>query len=76
MQQRLMVDDLLQDVRIALRSLLRVPMLAATIVLTVGLITFVFATIIGWAYYGEKAAEYLLGEGAVRPFGEPERAAR
>lgn len=38
------------------------------IVLTVGLMTFVFATILGWAYYGEKAAEYLFGEGAVRPY--------
>jgi len=38
------------------------------IVLTVGLITFVFATILGWAYYGEKAAEYLFGTGAVQPY--------
>ena len=38
------------------------------IVLTVGLVTFVFATILGWAYYGEKAAEYLFGTGAVRPY--------
>ena len=38
------------------------------IVLTVGLITFVFATILGWAYYGEKAIEYLLGTGAVQPY--------
>jgi len=38
------------------------------IVLTVGLITFVFATILGWAYYGEKAAEYLFGIGAVQPY--------
>ena len=36
--------------------------------LTVGLVTFVFATILGWAYYGEKAAEYLFGVGAVRPY--------
>jgi putative ABC transport system permease protein len=36
-QHRLIADDLIQDVRIATRSLLRVPMLAATIVLTVGL---------------------------------------
>ena len=36
--------------------------------LTVGLVTFVFATILGWAYYGEKAAEYLFGEGAIRPY--------
>jgi len=30
-------------------------------VLTVGLLTFVFSTILGWSYYGEKAAEYLFG---------------
>jgi len=37
-------------------------------VLTVGLLTFVFSTILGWCYYGEKAAEYLLGERAVMPY--------
>ena len=31
------------------------------LVLTVGLLTFVFSTILGWEYYGEKAAEYLFG---------------
>jgi AGCS family alanine or glycine:cation symporter len=30
-------------------------------VLTIGLLTFVFSTILGWAYYGEVAAEYLFG---------------
>ncbi len=38
------------------------------IVLTVGLLTFVFSTILGWAYYGEKAAEYLFGSGAILPY--------
>jgi AGCS family alanine or glycine:cation symporter len=38
------------------------------IVLTVGLLTFVFSTILGWSYYGEKAAEYLFGSGAVAPY--------
>jgi AGCS family alanine or glycine:cation symporter len=38
------------------------------IVLTVSLLTFVFSTILGWAYYGEKAIEYLLGAAAVRPY--------
>ena len=33
-----------------------------------GLLTFVFSTILGWCYYGEKAAEYLLGERAVMPY--------
>src|SRR5947199_229547 len=38
------------------------------IVLTVGLLTFVFSTILGWAYYGEKAAEYLFGTAAIGPY--------
>jgi AGCS family alanine or glycine:cation symporter len=38
------------------------------IVLTVGLLTFVFSTILGWEYYGEKAAEYLFGQKAVKPY--------
>lgn len=38
------------------------------VVLTVGLLTFVFSTILGWCYYGEKAAEYLLGPRAVPPY--------
>lgn len=38
------------------------------LVLTVGLLTFVFSTILGWSYYGEKAAEYLFGERAVLPY--------
>ena len=36
--------------------------------LAVGLLTFVFSTILGWSYYGEKAAEYLFGTRAVRPY--------
>ncbi len=38
------------------------------IVLTVGLLTFVFSTILGWSYYGEKAAEYLFGTGAIKVY--------
>lgn len=38
------------------------------IVLTFGLITFAFSTMLGWAYYGEKGAEYLFGKGAVVPY--------
>ncbi len=37
-------------------------------VLTIGLLTFVFSTILGWSYYGEKAAEYLLGPGIIAPY--------
>ena len=39
-----------------------------SIVLTVGLLTFVFSTILGWSYYGEKAAEYLWGHGAIQVY--------
>jgi AGCS family alanine or glycine:cation symporter len=38
------------------------------LVLTLGLLTFVFSTILGWSYYGEKAAEYLFGVRAIRPY--------
>ena len=41
---------------------------AGPIVLTVGLLTFVFSTILGWSYYGEKAAEYLFGSRIIRPY--------
>jgi AGCS family alanine or glycine:cation symporter len=38
------------------------------IILAVGLLTFVFSTILGWAYYGEKAAEYLFGKKVIKPY--------
>lgn len=38
------------------------------IFLLVGLVTFVFSTILGWSYYGERAAEYLVGPKAVKPY--------
>ncbi|MFA6318640.1 MAG: sodium:alanine symporter family protein [Elusimicrobiota bacterium] len=38
------------------------------LILSVGLFTFVFSTILGWEYYGEKAAEYLFGTKIVKPY--------
>lgn len=38
------------------------------VVLTVGLLTFVFSTILGWSYYGERAVEYLLGKKSIMPY--------
>lgn len=35
-------------------------------VLTVGLITFAFSTILGWSYYAERAVEYLAGKRWIR----------
>jgi alanine or glycine:cation symporter, AGCS family len=36
-------------------------------VVTIGLVLFAFTTLLGWAYYGEKCVEYLLGTKSV-PF--------
>ncbi len=38
------------------------------IVLTVGLLTFVYSTILGWSYYGERAVEYLFGKASIIPY--------
>ena len=37
-------------------------------ILAVGLVTFAFSTILGWAYYGERAVEYLLGKKFLFPY--------
>lgn len=44
-----------------------IPIIGPT-VLMVGLLTFVFSTILGWSYYGEKALEYLFGTRAIMPY--------
>ena len=38
------------------------------LILIGGLLTFVFSTILGWGYYGEKAVEYLFGTRSVFPY--------
>jgi AGCS family alanine or glycine:cation symporter len=38
------------------------------IILTVGLLTFVYSTILGWSYYGERAVEYLFGKRSIVPY--------
>ncbi|MDS9468250.1 sodium:alanine symporter family protein [Paracoccus sp. MBLB3053] len=37
-------------------------------IVTIGLVLFAYSTILGWAYYGERNIERLLGHGAVMPF--------
>ena len=37
-------------------------------ILVIGIITFAYSTILGWSYYGERAAEYLLGRKAILPY--------
>ena len=38
------------------------------VVVTLALILFSFTTLLGWSYYGERCAEYLLGVRAIFPF--------
>ncbi|NTU52792.1 MAG: sodium:alanine symporter family protein [Chlorobiaceae bacterium] len=45
----------------------KVPLIGPA-VLTFGLLTFVFSTILGWSYYGEKAMEYLFGKRSIMPY--------
>lgn len=40
--------------------------IAGTFILTVGIVTFAFSTILGWSYYAEKAVEYLGGKRWIR----------
>lgn len=44
-----------------------IPVVGPT-VLTIGLFTFAFSTLLGWSYYGEKAIEYLGGKKWTTPY--------
>lgn len=37
-------------------------------IITISLILFAFSTIISWSYYGTRAAQYLLGDKAIKPY--------
>ncbi|WP_390594817.1 alanine/glycine:cation symporter family protein [Simiduia litorea] len=37
-------------------------------VITVGLVLFAFTTVLGWSYYGERCAQFLLGEKFIIPY--------
>ena len=41
---------------------------AGTFMLSLGIITFAFSTILGWSYYAERAMEYLGGKAFIKPF--------
>ncbi|SOE01697.1 alanine/glycine:cation symporter family protein [Caenispirillum bisanense] len=38
------------------------------LIVTFGLVVFAFTTVLGWAYYGERTAVYLLGVRAILPY--------
>jgi len=41
---------------------------AGDIVVSIGLMIFAFTTILGWSYYGERCAEFLLGTRVILPY--------
>ncbi len=45
----------------------KIPVVGAPL-LTFGILTFAFSTILGWSYYGERAAEYLGGRRIILPY--------
>lgn len=45
----------------------KIPVIGAPL-LTFGLMTFTFSTILGWSYYGEKAMEYLFGRRSITAY--------
>ncbi len=49
------------------RAFAEIP-IVGPIILTVGLLTFVYSTILGWSYYGERSVEYLFGKRSIVPY--------
>lgn len=39
-----------------------------SVILVVGIISFAYSTVLGWAYYGERCVEYCLGKKALIPY--------
>jgi alanine or glycine:cation symporter, AGCS family len=37
-------------------------------VVSIGLLLFAFSTVISWSYYGNRAAQYIWGDGAIKPY--------
>ena len=55
------------DKNLAIAAFQDIPYVGSS-VLTFGLLFFVFSTILGWSYYGERAAEYLFGQKIILPY--------
>ncbi|MBN1496078.1 MAG: sodium:alanine symporter family protein [Spirochaetes bacterium] len=49
------------------RAFAEIPVVGPMI-LTVGLLTFVYSTILGWSYYGERSVEYIFGKRSIIPY--------
>jgi AGCS family alanine or glycine:cation symporter len=59
--------DMSDGSRLANTAFNQIPVLG-NLILTFGLITFAFSTILGWCYYGEKGMEYLFGTKSIVPY--------
>ncbi len=57
----------LKGAQLAKTAFSQIPILGPLII-TVGLLTFVFSTILGWSYYGERAIEYIFGKKSILPY--------
>jgi len=60
-------DDGLSGAALTKSAFEQIPYIG-TAVLTLGLLTFVFSTVLAWSYNGEKAIEYLIGKKSTLPF--------
>jgi AGCS family alanine or glycine:cation symporter len=39
-----------------------------SVIIAIALAIFAFSTVLGWSYYGERAAEYLFGKKIIKPY--------
>jgi len=61
------VLDMSDGSRLANSAFNQIPVFG-NLILTFGLVTFAFSTILGWCYYGEKGMEYLFGTKSIVPY--------
>ena len=61
------MDSIANGGQMTTAAFTQIPVIGPAI-LVVSIITFAYSTILGWSYYGERAAEYLLGKKAILPY--------
>ena len=54
--------------KLAFAAFSNMPFHMGRVILSIGLFTFVFTTILAWCYFAEKAIEYLFGKRAILPY--------
>lgn len=59
--------DIHDEGHLTIKAFETIPYVGAPL-LTFGIITFAFSTILGWGYYGERAVEYLGGKKLIKPY--------